>query len=123
MLQRVDFRRGVPVEFQQTDAATAKQWVEELEAGDWKRASISHVQKLARRLAHLAREVEANHGKAAAAELWAYKKRAERVGNLVAIRESNVLHEGFSEHAVAQVMEGHAALVTGTRPRESEEKS
>jgi hypothetical protein len=123
MLQRVDFRRRVPVEFRQANAATAKRWVEELEAGDWKNASISHVQKLARRLAHLAREVETKDGKPAAAELWAYKRRAEQVGNRVAIRESNVLHEGFSEPAIAEVMEGHAAVVTGKPPREAEEKS
>jgi hypothetical protein len=115
MVQRVNFERGVRANIRSADAATAKRWVEELEAGDWKQASISHVNKLALHLAHLARKEERDHGEDAAKALWQYKRRAEQVQRLVEIRESNTLGEKYSYTEVSKVMELHAA-VAGPRP-------
>ena len=121
MLQRVNFEKGMRIEFAQTDAATAMRWVEELEAEDWKHASISHCMKLVRRLAHLARELEVRDGKEAAKVLWSYKRRAEKVQRKVEIRESNTLPEKYSYTEVGDVMEHHAALIGASAVRKSDE--
>jgi hypothetical protein len=114
MLQRVNFEKDMRIEFAQADAATAMRWVEELEAGDWMYASISHCVKLVRRLAHLARELEVRDGEAAAKTLWSCKRRAEKIQRKVEIRESNTLPDKYSYTEVGDVMEHHAAL-TGAR--------
>lgn len=109
VIQRVDYRRGRPVDYSEMTAQIATQHVRDLQGGDWESASITHVLKLERRIAHLARRLE-EHDKDAARPLWQLKKEASVVLRRVRLRESNSL-EGFSNTEVSEAMERHSSLI------------